>query len=74
MLTFNTQAAAELLHETRCDDISVEAIAKVIERHLEGIIEDALDDPEYFFRDRYRFWNDLDKAALDEEKQSSIAA
>lgn len=48
-------------------------IAKVIERHLEGIIEDALDDPEYFFRDRYRFWNDLDKAALDEEKQSSIA-
>jgi hypothetical protein len=46
----------------------------VIERHLEGIIEDALDDPEYFFRDCYRFWNDLDKAALDEEKQSSIVA
>lgn len=63
MLTFNTQAAAELLHQTRCGDISVEAIAKVIERHLEEIIKDALNDPEYFFRDQSRFWNDLNKAA-----------
>ncbi|PSF30022.1 hypothetical protein C7H19_24150 [Aphanothece hegewaldii CCALA 016] len=56
------ETAAEILKENRmsCQDMSLEAIALVIENHLEEIIEDALNNPEYFFRDTYRFWRDLE--------------
>lgn len=70
------QQAAQIIKDSRFayDKISVEAIAEVIERHLEELIEEALADPEEFFKHNYRFWNDLDKAALEAEQQQSQIA
>lgn len=75
MLNLNSlQTAANQIKDNRldCQDVSTEAIAQVLERHLQAILEDALNDPEYFFRDQPRFWRDLQKAA--KPTQQSIAA
>ena len=74
-INLDTQKAAELLKENRtnCQDISTAAIAQVIANHLEALVEEALADPESFFRNNYRFWSDLDKTALAEEQQQHPA-
>lgn len=75
MMNLNSELkiAANLLKENRldCQDMSEDVIAQVIERHLEAIIEDALNDPASFFRDTYRFWRDLQKAQMKEERQAA---
>jgi hypothetical protein len=61
---FDTQQSAQILKESRFpydNDISVESIAKVIQNHLENLVEEALNDPEEFFKNNYGFWRDLNK-------------
>jgi hypothetical protein len=72
---FDYTQAAEIIKESRFpyDTISVNTIANVVQKYLEELIEEALNDPEEFFKTNYRFWNDLDKAALAEEEQQQIA-
>jgi hypothetical protein len=72
---FDYTQAAEIIKESRFpyDGIGVDAIANVIQKYLEELIEEALNDPEEFFKNNYRFWHDLDKAALAIEKQQEIA-
>lgn len=43
-------------------------IAIVIERYIDDIVDEINADPEGYFANNYRFWNDLDKEALKAEK------
>jgi 5'(3')-deoxyribonucleotidase len=69
------KTAANKLKDNRldCQDMNAEVIAQVLERHLESIIEDALNDPEYFFRNQPRFWRDLQKAAIAQAQEQQAA-
>ncbi len=69
----NYLQAAKIIKESRFseDIITVDAIALVIERYLDELIEEINNDPEYFFKDNYRFWNQLDKAALEAEQKEA---
>jgi hypothetical protein len=67
----NYQQAAKIIKEARFaeDPITLDAIALVIERYVDNLIEEINNDPEYFFRDNHRFWRELDKAVLEAEQQ-----
>ena len=67
---YDFQAAAEIIKESRFefDDISEYAIASVIERYVDEIVDEINADPEGYFANNYRFWNDLDKEAIKAEK------
>jgi hypothetical protein len=43
------------------NEITIESIASVIQNHLENLVEEALNDPEEFFKNNYGFWRDLNK-------------
>jgi hypothetical protein len=61
---FDTQKAAEVIKESRFsydNEITTESIAKVIQNHLENLVDEALTNPEEFFKNNYKFWRDLDK-------------
>lgn len=61
---FDTTQAAEILKESRFsydEEITTESIAKAIQNHLESLVDEALTNPEEFFKNNYRFWRDLDK-------------
>ena len=66
---YDFQEAAEIIKESRFefDDISETAIATVIERYVDEIVDEINTDPEGYFRNNYRFWNDLSKEALKAE-------
>ena len=70
------QQAAKIIKESRFDNdiISVDEIAKVIQNYLDDLIAEINNDPECFFRDNYRFWRELDKAALAAEEQQEQVA
>ena len=63
--------AAKIIKKSRFseDIITIDAIALIIERYLDDLIEEINNDPEYFFKDNHRFWNQLDKAALEAEQK-----
>jgi hypothetical protein len=69
----DTKKAAEILKESRFYDenTSVDVIALVIQQHLDELQEEALNNPEEFFKNNYKFWRDLDKAALAEQQQTA---
>lgn len=69
------KTAANQIKDNRldCQDMNPEVIAQILERHLEAILEDALNDPEYFFREQPRFWRDLQKAAQSHQEQRQAA-
>ena len=70
----NYQQAAEIIKESRFyqDSITADEIAELIEKYLDELIADINNDPEDFFKDNYRFWRELDKAAVKaEEKQAA---
>ncbi len=71
----NYQQAAQIIKESRLaeDVISPQAIALVIERYVDELIEEINNDPEGFFRDNYRFWRELDKAVLEAERKQQAA-
>jgi lysyl-tRNA synthetase class II len=61
---FDTTQAAEILKESRFpydNEITTESIAKVIQNYLDNLVEEALTNPEEFFKNNHRFWRDLDK-------------
>lgn len=67
---YDFQDAAQIIKESRFqfDDISEYAIASVIERYVDEIVDEINADPEGYFTNNYRFWNDLDKEAIKAEK------
>ena len=71
----NYQKAAQIIKDSRFseDAISEEAIALIIARYVDELIEDINNDPEDFFKDNYRFWRQLDNAAIEVERQSIVA-
>ena len=71
----NYQRAAQIIKDSRFseDVISEEAIALIIARYVDEVIEDINNDPEDFFKDNYRFWRQLDNAAIEAERQSIVA-
>lgn len=66
-------SAAEIIKNSKYfdDEITVEAIAQIIDRHVESLIEEINEYPEEFFRENHRFWRDLDKAALAAEQRQA---
>jgi hypothetical protein len=71
----NYQQAAEIIKESRFaeDIITVDEIALLIERYVDELIEEINNDPEYFFKENYRFWKQLNKVVIETERQSSFA-
>ena len=71
----NYQRAAQIIKDSRFseDAISEEAIALIIARYVDELIEELNNDPEDFFKDNYRFWRQLDNAAIEVERQSIVA-
>ena len=71
----NYQRAAQIIKDSRFseDVISEEAIALIIARYVDEVIEDINNDPEDFFKDNYRFWRQLDNAAIEVERKSIAA-
>ena len=69
------QRAAQIIKDSRFseDAISEEAIALIIARYVDEVIEDINNDPEDFFKDNYRFWRQLDNAAIEVERKSIAA-
>jgi predicted membrane chloride channel (bestrophin family) len=62
---FDTQKAAEVIKESRFsydNEITIDSIANVIQRHLENLVDEALSDPEEFFKNNYKFWRDINKS------------
>ena len=70
---FQFLQAAEIIKNSQYPDdvISTEAIAWVITKYVESIIEEINDYPEEFFCENHRFWRNLDKAALAAERQAA---
>ena len=66
-------SAAEIIKNSKYsdDEITAEAIAQIIDRHVESLIEEINEYPEEFFRENHRFWRALDKAALAAEKRQA---
>jgi hypothetical protein len=71
----NYKRAAEIIKESRFaeDIITVDEIALLIERYVDELIEEINNDPEYFFKDNYHFWKQLNKAVIETERKSSFA-
>jgi hypothetical protein len=71
----NYKRAAEIIKESRFaeDIITVDEIALLIERYVDELIEEINNDPEYFFKENYRFWKQLNKVVIETERQSSFA-
>ena len=71
----NYQRAAQIIKDSRFseDAILEEAIALIIARYVDEVIEDINNDPEDFFKDNYRFWRQLDNAAIEVERKSIAA-
>lgn len=71
----NYQRAAEIIKESRFAEeiITIDEIAFLIERYVDELIEEINNDPEDFFQDNYRFWKQLDKAAIETERQQEAA-
>ncbi len=69
------EQAASIIKDARYSDdlISPDAIARIIERYFNDLKNEINNDPEDFFKDNYRFWNQLDKAALEAEQQQQAA-
>ncbi len=69
----NYQQAAEIIKNSKFseDVINTEAIALVISRYVEEMIEEINEYPEEFFKDNYKFWRELDKAALKAERKQT---
>jgi hypothetical protein len=70
-LTFDIQDAVETL--AAATGISGDEIAHTLAKQIEDMVEDALFDPESYFRHDYRFWRDLNRAALVEEEEPVAA-
>ncbi len=71
----NYQQAAEIIKESRFaeDNLTVDEIALFVEKYVDELIEDINNDPEDFFKDNYRFWRRLDKAAIKARQIQEVA-
>ena len=71
----NYQQAAEIIKDSRFaeDNLSVDEIALFVEKYVDELIEDINNDPEDFFKDHYRFWRQLDKAAIKARQIQEVA-
>lgn len=71
----NYQRAAQIIKDSRFseDAIAEDVIALIIARYVDDLIEEINNNPEDFFKDNYRFWRQLDKVAIEAERQSIVA-
>lgn len=71
----NYQRAAQIIKDSKFleDAISEDVIALIIARYVDELIEEINNNPEDFFKDNYRFWRQLDDAAIEVERQSIVA-
>lgn len=71
----NYQRAAQIIKDSKFleDAISEDVIALIIARYVDELIEEINNNPEDFFKDNYRFWRQLDDAAMEVERQSIVA-
>ncbi len=70
------EQAASIIKDARYsnDLISIDAISLFIERYFDDLKDEINNDPEDFFKDNYRFWKQLDEAALKAEEESQQVA
>ena len=71
----NYQRAAQIIKDSKFleDAISEDVIALIIARYVDELIEEINNNPEDFFKDNYHFWRQLDKVAIEAERQSIVA-
>ena len=69
------EQAASMIKDARYsnDLISIDVIESFIERYFDDLKYEINNDPEDFFKDNYRFWKQLDEAALEAEQQQQAA-
>ncbi len=69
------EQAASMIKDARYsnDLISIDVIESFIERYFDDLKDEINNDPEDFFKDNYRFWKQLDEAALEAEQQQQAA-